>query len=145
MRVGVPTEVKNHEYRVAITPSGVHELFTSHPGLYRKHGQNRQRSHADSLITQRRECEHTQYDVCSERKCQSLRHNSHNFRSLTKRARDFGCGLPLVSLGDSLVPASASTWCTGKDSNLRTSLGGTDLQSVGFNHSPTCATSALSF
>src|SRR5882762_603535 len=34
---------------------------------------------------------------------------------------------------------SASNWCTGKDSNLRTSLGGTDLQSVGFNHSPTCA------
>jgi alanine dehydrogenase len=26
MRVGVPTEVKNHEYRVAITPGGVHEL-----------------------------------------------------------------------------------------------------------------------
>jgi len=26
MRVGVPTEVKNHEYRVAVTPSGVHEL-----------------------------------------------------------------------------------------------------------------------
>ena len=26
MRVGVPQEVKNHEYRVAITPSGVHEL-----------------------------------------------------------------------------------------------------------------------
>jgi hypothetical protein len=31
------------------------------------------------------------------------------------------------------------TWCTGKDSNLRTSLGGADLQSAGFNHSPTCA------
>ncbi len=26
MQVGVPTEVKNHEYRVAITPAGVHEL-----------------------------------------------------------------------------------------------------------------------
>jgi alanine dehydrogenase len=26
MRIGVPREVKNHEYRVAITPSGVHEL-----------------------------------------------------------------------------------------------------------------------
>jgi alanine dehydrogenase len=26
MRVGVPTEVKNNEYRVAITPAGVHEL-----------------------------------------------------------------------------------------------------------------------
>ncbi len=26
MRVGIPKEIKNHEYRVAITPSGVHEL-----------------------------------------------------------------------------------------------------------------------
>ena len=26
MKVGVPREVKNHEYRVAITPIGVHEL-----------------------------------------------------------------------------------------------------------------------
>ena len=29
MKVGVPQEVKNHEYRVAITPIGVHEL-TAH-------------------------------------------------------------------------------------------------------------------
>ncbi len=28
MRVGVPREVKNHEYRVAITPAGVHELVS---------------------------------------------------------------------------------------------------------------------
>ncbi len=28
MRVGVPKEVKNHEYRVAITPIGVHELVS---------------------------------------------------------------------------------------------------------------------
>ena len=26
MKIGIPREVKNHEYRVAITPSGVHEL-----------------------------------------------------------------------------------------------------------------------
>ena len=26
MKVGVPKEVKNHEYRVAITPAGAHEL-----------------------------------------------------------------------------------------------------------------------
>ena len=26
MRIGVPTEVKNHEYRVALTPAGVTEL-----------------------------------------------------------------------------------------------------------------------
>lgn len=28
MRIGVPKEVKNHEYRVAITPIGVHELVS---------------------------------------------------------------------------------------------------------------------
>ncbi|HVW44088.1 MAG TPA: alanine dehydrogenase [Amycolatopsis sp.] len=28
MRVGVPREIKNNEYRVAITPAGVHELVT---------------------------------------------------------------------------------------------------------------------
>ena len=26
MKIGVPAEVKNHEYRVAATPAGVHEL-----------------------------------------------------------------------------------------------------------------------
>ncbi|HTQ94256.1 MAG TPA: alanine dehydrogenase, partial [Streptosporangiaceae bacterium] len=29
MKVGIPREVKNHEYRVAITPAGVHELVRS--------------------------------------------------------------------------------------------------------------------
>ena len=34
MKVGVPTEIKNHEYRVAITPAGVHELVRhGHPVL----------------------------------------------------------------------------------------------------------------
>ncbi len=28
MRVGIPKEIKNHEYRVAITPAGVHELVS---------------------------------------------------------------------------------------------------------------------
>src|SRR4051794_3088048 len=27
VKIGVPREIKNHEYRVAITPSGVHELI----------------------------------------------------------------------------------------------------------------------
>ncbi len=26
MKIGIPREIKNHEYRVAITPAGVHEL-----------------------------------------------------------------------------------------------------------------------
>jgi alanine dehydrogenase len=29
VKVGIPTEIKNHEYRVAITPAGVHELAAS--------------------------------------------------------------------------------------------------------------------
>jgi alanine dehydrogenase len=34
MRVGVPKEVKNHEYRVAITPAGAHELARSGHEVY---------------------------------------------------------------------------------------------------------------
>jgi len=29
MRIGIPTEIKNHEYRVAITPAGVHQLVAA--------------------------------------------------------------------------------------------------------------------
>ena len=29
MRVAVPSEIKNNEYRVAITPAGVHELVVA--------------------------------------------------------------------------------------------------------------------
>ncbi|MGV2481865.1 UNVERIFIED_CONTAM: alanine dehydrogenase, partial [Salmonella enterica subsp. enterica serovar Weltevreden] len=29
MRIAVPAEVKNNEYRVAITPAGVHDLFAN--------------------------------------------------------------------------------------------------------------------
>ena len=34
MKVAVPKEVKNHEYRVAITPAGVHELVTAGHGVF---------------------------------------------------------------------------------------------------------------
>jgi alanine dehydrogenase len=34
MKVGIPREVKNHEYRVAITPAGVHELVTNGHDVY---------------------------------------------------------------------------------------------------------------
>ena len=34
MKVGIPREVKNNEYRVAITPSGVHELSRSGHDVY---------------------------------------------------------------------------------------------------------------
>ena len=34
MKVGVPKEVKNHEYRVAMTPAGVHELVRNGHEVY---------------------------------------------------------------------------------------------------------------
>ena len=34
MKVGIPRELKNHEYRVAITPSGVHELVRNGHDVY---------------------------------------------------------------------------------------------------------------
>ncbi|MFN2539619.1 MAG: alanine dehydrogenase [Mycobacteriales bacterium] len=34
MKVGIPREVKNHEYRVAITPAGVHEMLTHGHEVY---------------------------------------------------------------------------------------------------------------
>ena len=38
MKVGVPKEVKNHEYRVAITPVGVHELVRHGHEVVRRDG-----------------------------------------------------------------------------------------------------------
>jgi alanine dehydrogenase len=38
VKVGVPQEVKNHEYRVAITPAGVHELVRSGHQVYIQQG-----------------------------------------------------------------------------------------------------------
>jgi alanine dehydrogenase len=34
MKIGIPREVKNHEYRVAITPAGVHELVRNGHEVY---------------------------------------------------------------------------------------------------------------
>src|SRR5712692_4096622 len=35
--------------------------------------------------------------------------------------------------------SKTDTWCTGEDSNLRSSQGAADLQSAAINHSATCA------
>jgi alanine dehydrogenase len=34
VKVGIPSEIKNHEYRVAITPAGVHELVAAKHEVY---------------------------------------------------------------------------------------------------------------
>ena len=38
MKVGVPREIKNHEYRVAMTPAGVHELVRGGHEVYVQEG-----------------------------------------------------------------------------------------------------------
>ncbi|MFI1916516.1 alanine dehydrogenase [Nocardia sp. NPDC020380] len=38
MKIGIPREVKNHEYRVACTPAGVHELVTRGHEVYLETG-----------------------------------------------------------------------------------------------------------
>lgn len=48
MKIGVPKEVKNHEYRVAITPVGVHELTTRGHEVYIEQGAGRGSSIDDS-------------------------------------------------------------------------------------------------
>ncbi|MEY4312247.1 MAG: putative alanine dehydrogenase [Actinomycetota bacterium] len=37
MKIGVPREIKNHEYRVAITPAGVHELVRNGHEVFIEH------------------------------------------------------------------------------------------------------------
>ena len=48
MKVGVPKEVKNHEYRVAITPAGAHELVRNGHEVYLEQGAG------DGLVDPRR-------------------------------------------------------------------------------------------
>src|SRR5215470_12775128 len=51
MKVGVPREVKNHEYRVAITPAGVHELARNGHDVYVEAGAGTGSSIPDSDFT----------------------------------------------------------------------------------------------
>jgi hypothetical protein len=89
-------------------------VFAPHPSLEREQSKNQQSRRANPKIGQRGKCQGTHNCVCDQ---------------CPRQATHKSCRANL----------QLKYWCTGKDSNLRTSLGGTDLQSVGFNHSPTCA------
>jgi hypothetical protein len=115
-----------------------HYVFPSHPGLDCKHYKNRNRHQANPLIVDCCPSQDCQRDISHQRNCQSFLHKRLYERSLA-HARDFANGFPLHS-----PPLNCPIWCTGEDSNLRTSQGGADLQSAGFNHSPTCAEMLLS-
>ncbi|MFI9406790.1 alanine dehydrogenase [Nocardia sp. NPDC052316] len=51
MKIGVPREVKNHEYRVAITPAGVHELVSRGHEVYIETGAGRGSAFEDEAYT----------------------------------------------------------------------------------------------
>jgi alanine dehydrogenase len=51
VKVGIPREVKNHEYRVAITPSGVHELVRHDHEVYIETGAGLGSSISDAEFT----------------------------------------------------------------------------------------------
>jgi hypothetical protein len=103
-------------------------IFPPHPALECKQPQNQQRHCPDSIIAQRSKRQPTQHRIRNQRHRQATHIPAQTARE--QRRPHGGCAGHRPAL---------QTWCTGKDSNLRTSLGGTDLQSVGFNHSPTCA------
>ena len=88
----------------------VHHIFATHPRLDRKHCKYGNRHQPHPLITDRGPRQNSQDDVSQQRHYQAIHWNR-----------------------------ISKCWCTGEDSNLRTSQGGADLQSAGFNHSPTCA------
>ncbi len=113
-------------------------IVTPQPTFYREQCQDRERDASNPRIADCQPRQDAKDDVGDQSSGQAI----HSYRSLAQTARDFASGLPSspsASSGSDSRPLNSSTWCTGKDSNLRTSLGGTDLQSVGFNHSPTCA------
>ncbi len=51
MKVGVPREIKNHEYRVALTPAGVHELVRDGHEVYMEEDAGRGSSIPDADFT----------------------------------------------------------------------------------------------
>src|SRR5436190_22620106 len=103
-----------------------------HPALEREQPKNHQRAYPELRVRDRRPRQDAKNNVGDQGYCQAIHCSSKDPSRRTLRIS------PAGSLLRSRLP-DAQLWCTGKDSNLRTSLGGTDLQSVGFNHSPTCA------
>ncbi|MEU4344290.1 alanine dehydrogenase [Nocardia sp. NPDC023852] len=51
MKIGIPAEVKNHEYRVACTPAGVHELVSRGHEVYLEAGAGRGSTFEDESYT----------------------------------------------------------------------------------------------
>jgi hypothetical protein len=111
-------------------------VFAPQPTLHRKHCQDRQSDAANLAVADREPRQNSQCSVSDQCSGQAI-HPSNSLRQQI-HTTPFGIS-PAGSAFAHARQTAQLIWCTGKDSNLRTSLGGTDLQSVGFNHSPTCA------
>jgi hypothetical protein len=103
-----------------------------HPALEREQPKNHQRACPELRVRDRRPRQDAKNNVGDQGYCQAIHCSS---KILREERSGFRQQAPCFAH----ACQAAQLWCTGKDSNLRTSLGGTDLQSVGFNHSPTCA------
>jgi hypothetical protein len=120
------------------------QLTTMQPSFHCKQTQDRERHQSDSLVGQRLVCQDAQPHVSSQCPPQPIQGSlaaAGNFDQLNDPSQKL---LGTSPAGSRFPHAryAAQLWCTGKDSNLRTPLGGADLQSAGFNHSPTCAETA---
>ena len=83
------------------------------PGADGKHCQDRQGGQAKFLVADRGPCQNGQHRERAQRHPQTIH--------------------PTPNAGQ------RKSWCTGEDSNLRSSQGAADLQSAAINHSATCA------
>ena len=148
--------------RIATALIRMQHVFPPQHRLHGKQRQNQQGPSTQLRVGDRQDREHSDRDVCDQSRDQTilseqsihnqllfrpsgaLLHSAHHprlapwavflrrFAAKAMRASQLTPRPPVLS-------REGNHWCTGEDSNLRTSLGGTDLQSVGFNHSPTCA------
>ena len=101
------------------------QFLTPRPGAKRQHCQNRKRRELELRIAERGPRQRCQHRVCAQSHQQPIHRNTEL--------------LPPQPAQQRRAPGAPKTWCTGEDSNLRSSQGAADLQSAAINHSATCA------
>jgi alanine dehydrogenase len=87
MKVGIPAEVKNHEYRVAITPVGVHELVGHGHEVIIQKGAGLGSSITTTTTSARARASSSAPTTCGARPTWSSRSRSRSPRSTTGCAR----------------------------------------------------------
>jgi hypothetical protein len=107
----------------------VHRVFPVQQCLHRKQAQNDKCQSPHFAICQCRPRQHSQQDV----------HTQRNGQTVQLAVPSLSLGISLAGFRSAHTHNTAQHWCTGEDSNLRSSQGAADLQSAAINHSATCA------